>query len=58
MSGNSARGYASRSRDSSYFGLFPAFGLMFWADFGTVLSHVNGMGQICSRFKRLLMNRI
>ena len=52
--GDSTRGYALRGRDSSYFGLFLAFGLFFWADFGIVLCHVNGMGQVCSRFKRLL----
>ena len=52
------RGYASRGRDSSYFGLFLAFGLLFWADFRTVLCHVNGMGRVCSRFKRLLLKRI
>ena len=28
-SGDSTRGYASRGRDSSYFGLFLAFGLLF-----------------------------
>ena len=27
-------------------------------DFGTVLCHVNGMGQLCSRFKELLSKRI
>ena len=37
-------GYAPRGRDSSYFGLFLSFGLLFWADFGTVLCHVYGMG--------------
>ena len=57
-SGDSKRGYASRGRDSSYFGLFLAFGLLFWADFGTVLCHVNGMGRVCSWFKGLLSNRI
>ena len=53
-SGDLTRGYASRGRDSSYFGLFLAFRIMFWADFGTVLCHVNGMGRICNRFKWLL----
>ena len=43
-SGDSTRGYASRGRDSSYFGLFLAFGLLFWADFETMLCYVNGMG--------------
>ena len=57
-SGDSTRGYASRGRDSFYFGLFIAFGLLFWADFGTMLCHVNGMGRICSRFKGLLPERI
>ena len=52
------RGYALRGRDSSYFGLFLAFGLLFWADFGTMLFHVNGMGRICSRFKGLLLKQI
>ena len=52
------RGYASRDRDSSYFGLFLAFGLLFWADFGTMLCHVNGIGWVCSRFKGLLLERI
>ena len=28
--GDLTRGYASRSRDSPYFGLFIAFGLLFW----------------------------
>ena len=56
--GDSTGGYASRGRDSSYFGLFLTFGLLFWADFGTVLCHVNGMGWVCSRFKGLLMERI
>ena len=55
-SGDSMRGYVSRGRDSSYFG-FLAFGLLFWADFGTMLCHVNGIGQICSRFKGLLPER-
>ena len=31
-SGDSTRGYASRGRDSSYFGIFIAFGLLFWGD--------------------------
>ena len=52
------RGYASEGRDSSYFGLFLAFGLLFWADFGAALCHVNGMGRVCSQFKRLLSKRI
>ena len=56
--GDSTRGYASRGRDSSYFGLFLAFGILFLADFGTMLCHVNGMGWICSRFKGLLPERI
>ena len=55
---DSTRGYASRGRDSSYFGLFLAFGLLFWADFRTMLCHVNGMGLICSQFKGLLLERI
>ena len=46
--GDSTRGYASRGRDSSNFGLFLTFGLLFWADFRTMLCHVNGMGRICS----------
>ena len=57
-SGDLTRGYALRGRDSSYFGLFLAFGLLFWANFGTMLCHVNGMGRICSRFKGLLLERI
>ena len=56
--GDSTRGYASRGRDSSYFGLFLAFGLLFWAYFGTMLCHVNGMGWVCSQFKGLLSKRI
>ena len=56
--GDSTRGYTSRGRDSSYFCLFLAFGLLFWADFGTMLYHVNGMGRICRRFKGLLLERI
>ena len=55
---DSTRGYASRGRDSSYFGLFLAFELLFWVDFGIVLCHVNGMGRICSRFKGLLRDKI
>ena len=39
-SGDSTRGYASRGRDSSYFGLLPAFELLFWYAFGTTLCHV------------------
>ena len=57
-SGDSTRGYASRGRDSSYFDLFLTLGLLFWADFGTVMCHVNGMGWVCSRFKGLLLERI
>ena len=56
--GDSTRGYASRGRDSSYFGLFLTFRLLFWADFGNVLCHVNCMGRICSYFKGLLSERI
>ena len=52
---DSTRGYASRGRDSSYFSLLLAFGLLFWADFGTVLCHVNGMGRVYSRFKGMLL---
>ena len=55
---DSTRGYASRGRDSSYCGLFLSFGLLFWADYQTVLRHVNGMGRVCSRFKGLLSERI
>ena len=55
---DSTRGYSSRGRDSSCFGLFLAFELLFWADFRTVLCHVNGMGRVCSRFKGLLPKRI
>ena len=55
---DSTRGYASRGRDFSYFGLFLTFGLLFWADFGMVLCHVNGMGWVCSRFKGLLSEKI
>ena len=55
---NSTRGYASRGKDSSYFGLFLVFGLLFWADFRTVLCHVNGMGRVCSHFKGLLSEQI
>ena len=47
-------GYASRGRDSSYFGLLLAFGLLFWIDFGTVMCHVNGMARVYSLFKGLL----
>ena len=43
-SGDSTWGYPSRDRDSSYFGLFLAFEVLLWTDFGTVLCHVNGMG--------------
>ena len=57
-SGDLTRGYASRGRDFSYFSLFLTFGLLFWADFGTVLCHVNGMGRVCSQFKGLLSERI
>ena len=42
-SGYSKRGYASRCRDSSYFGLLLAFELLFWFAFGTTLCHVYGM---------------
>ena len=28
------KSYVSRDRDSSYFGLFLSFGLLFWADLG------------------------
>ena len=55
---DSTRGYSSTGRDSSYFSLFLAFGLLFWADFGIVLCHVNGMGRIFNRFKGLLLERI
>ena len=51
-------GYAPRGMDSSYFGLFLSFELLFWADCGTVLCHVYGMGWVCSRFKGLLSGRI
>ena len=44
--------------DSSNFGLFLAFGLLFWANFGIVLCHVNGMGRACSWFKGLLPEQI
>ena len=57
-SGDLMMGYASRGRDSSYFGLFIAFRLLFWAYFRTVLCHVNGIGRVCSQFKRLLPKRI
>ena len=57
-SGDSMRGYASRARDSSNFGLFLAFELLFWAYFGTVLCHVNGMGRVCSRFKGMIPEQI
>ena len=57
-SGDSTRGYASRGMDSFYFGLPLAFRLLFWADIGTVLCHVNGMGWVYSRFKGLLLERI
>ena len=55
---DSTRAYASRSRDSSFFGLLLAFGLLYWIDFGTVLCHVNGMGWVYSRFKGLLSEPI
>ena len=51
-------GYDPRGRDSSYFGLFLSFGLLFWADLGTVLCHVYGIGRVYSRFKGLLLRRI
>ena len=57
-SGDLIRSYTSRGRDSSYFGLFIAFGLLSWAYFGTMLCHVNGMGRICNWFKGLLPERI
>ena len=57
-SGDSTRGYASRGRDFSFFGLLLAFVLLFWDDFETVLCHVNGMGRVCSRFKGLLLEQI
>ena len=44
-------GYAPRGRDSSYFGLFLSFDLLFWVDFGTMLCHVYGKGHVCSQFK-------
>ena len=47
-SGDLTRGYTSRGRNSSYFGLFLAFWLLFWTNFGTVLCHVNGMGRVYS----------
>ena len=50
-SGDSTKGYGSRGRDSSYFGLFLAFGLLFWDDFGTVLCHGNGMGGFVAGLK-------
>ena len=46
--------YAPRGRNSSYFGLFISFRLLFWADFGTSLCNVYGMGRVCSCFKGLL----
>ena len=52
------RGYVSRVRDFSFFGLLLAFGLLFWADFEIVLCHVNGMGWVCSQFKGLFLERI
>ena len=52
------RGYASKGWNYSSFGLFLAFGLLFWYDFGTMLRHVNGMGRVCSMFKGLLSERI
>ena len=55
---DSTRGYASRGMNSSYFGLFLAFGLLFWADFGTMLCHFNCMGRSCSRFKGLFSEQI
>ena len=57
-SGDSTRGYTSRGRDSSYFGLLPAFRILFTVDFGTMLCHVNGMGWVYSWFKGLLLKRI
>ena len=51
-------GYDPRGRDSSYFGLFLSFKLLFWADFGTGLCHVYGMGQIFSRFKGMLSGQL
>ena len=56
-SGDSTRGYASRGKDSSYFGLLLAFGLLFWANFGTVLCHVNGMERVYNPFKGLLLGK-
>ena len=58
MSGDLTRGYASRGRDSSYFSLLLAFRLLFWANFGTVLCHGNGMGRVCIWFKVLLLEQI
>ena len=57
-SGDSTRGYTSRGRNSSYFGLFLAFWLLFWTNFGTMLCHVNGMGRVYSWFKGLLLKQI
>ena len=57
-SGDSIKGYTSSGRDSSYFGLLLAFGLLFWDDFGTVLCHVNGMGRVYSQFQGLVLERI
>ena len=36
-------GYSPRGRDSSYFGFFLSFDLLFWSTFGTTLCHVYGM---------------
>ena len=41
-SGDLIRSYTSRGRDSSYFGLFIAFGLLSWAYFGTMLMAWDG----------------
>ena len=51
-------GYAPRGRDSSYFGLFLSFGLLFWVDFRTMLCRVYGMGRVCRKFKGLLPGQI
>ena len=53
-SGDLTSGYTSRGRDSSYFCLLIAFRLLFLADVGIMLCHVNGMGRVCSKFKGLL----
>ena len=52
------RGATLQEVNSSDYGLFLAFGPLFWADFRTVLRHVNGMGRVCSRFKGLLSEQI